>query len=118
MRISGPASSPCASDADLIPVASGSDTSREPTPEQAAVINAPDERLIVLAGPGTGKTFTLVARVSRLAATGSSPVVLSFTRAVVREMHHRLRDESVEAPRYVRPVTFDSFATRLLGGLP
>lgn len=91
----------------------------EPTAEQAAVIEAPAERrLVVLAGPGTGKTFTLVARVGKLAAAGESPLVLSFTRAVVGEMHRRLRDSGTDAARYVRPVTFDSFATRLLGAVP
>jgi hypothetical protein len=89
----------------------------EPTVEQAAVINTPaDRRLIVLAGPGTGKTFVLVRRVGALVAAGFTPLVLSFTRSVVREMHRRLRETGHGAARYVRPATFDSFATRFLTG--
>ena len=91
----------------------------EPTPEQTAAIDTPPDRpLIVLAGPGTGKTFTLIRRVAHLAAEGETPLVLSFTRAVVRELHRRLGEVDVEAARYVRPVTFDSFATRMLSSVP
>ena len=77
----------------------------------------PESQLLVLAGPGTGKTFTLVNRVGELVEAGRSPLVLSFTRAVVREVHRRLAGRRQGAARYVRPVTFDSFATRLLSGL-
>ena len=43
--------------------------------------------------------------------------MLSFTRAVVRELKARLRLTTGQV-RLVRPVTFDSFATRLLRELP
>ena len=90
-----------------------------PTPEQQAVVDvSADGAALVLAGPGTGKTFTLVARVGRLLEQGRQPLVLSFTRAVVRELHDRLRLTGSDAARYLRPVTFDSFATRMLSAIP
>jgi len=42
----------------------------EPTPEQVAVIEAPLEPLLVVAGAGSGKTETMTARVVHLVANG------------------------------------------------
>ena len=39
-----------------------------PTDEQQAIIDHKDGHLLVLAGPGSGKTFTLVERVQKLAS--------------------------------------------------
>ena len=98
-------------------IASGAVTGG-PTAEQRAVIDAPVEAgTLVLAGPGTGKTFTLVLRLERMLAENRRPLVLSFTRSVVRELHTRLGAAGAAA-RYVRPVTFDSLATRLLSSVP
>lgn len=90
------------------------------TPEQERVASAPPSaRLIVLAGPGTGKTHTLIARVRRLLKEHDSrPLVLSFTRAVIRELRTRLREDAPSGTGYVVPATFDSLATRLLSGVP
>jgi hypothetical protein len=93
------------------------------TQEQRAVVDAGlDERLLVLAGAGTGKTETLVARIRRLVADeelapGRELLVLSFSRAAVGEMRRRI-GLGVGRSRRVRPITFDSFATRLLASLP
>src|SRR4051794_5920905 len=86
---------------------------------QREIAEAPLEaRQLVLGGAGTGKTHVLAARIAHLIehddiAPGSELLVLSFTRAVVRELKLRLRQGSTQA-RLVRPVTFDSFATRFL----
>jgi hypothetical protein len=73
------------------------------------------ERLLVTAGPGTGKTHTLIARLAYLVEEAelraTDILVLSFSRAAVGEIRRRLG--GTEA-RYVTPLTFDSFATRLL----
>lgn len=89
-----------------------------PTAEQLAVIDLPPEaRVFVVAGPGTGKTWTLLQRAVKLADVHSlhagDLLVLSFTRAVVAEL--RRRDHALPDSSRVRPETFDSFATRLLG---
>lgn len=90
-----------------------------PTCEQQVVIDAPIAGgTVVLAGPGTGKTSTLIARVGRIVDEGGRPLVLSFTRAVVRELHDRLRLIPSTDARYLRPVTFDSFGTRMLSSIP
>ena len=36
----------------------------------------------------------------------------------MRELHERLRRTGTDAARYLRPVTFDSFATRMLSAIP
>lgn len=91
----------------------------ELTDEQQRIVNAsPKERILVTAGPGTGKTHTLIARLAALVEShGISPghelLVLSFSRAAVREIRIRLLTAGRDV-RYVRAYTFDSFATRLL----
>lgn len=93
------------------------------TEEQAAVVAAdPRSQSLTLAGPGTGKTHTLLARLGRLLENPDEErgqvLVLSFTRAVVAEIHERLQDTGVPGLVYLKPMTFDSFATRLLAGVP
>ena len=103
----------------LTPLSSEQSPEGPLTAEQQAAVDVPADRAtLVLAGPGTGKTFTLIARVDRLLQQGRQPLVLSFTRAVVRELHERLRRTGTDAARYLRPVTFDSFATRMLSAIP
>ena len=89
------------------------------TDEQRAVIEEhPSARVLVTAGPGTGKTYVLVHRIAALVerhdiAAGSEVLLLTFSRAAVGELRHRVRSLGGDA-RFVRAVTFDSFATRLL----
>lgn len=66
------------------------------TREQREIIEAHvDARLIVEAGPGTGKTAVACARVVNLIAkenvTPSSILMVSFTRTAVAEMKNRIR---------------------------
>ena len=44
-----------------------------PTDEQQAIIDHKDGHLLVLAGPGSGKTFVLVERVQKLVESGVEP---------------------------------------------
>lgn len=84
----------------------------------------PDQSLIVLAPPGTGKTHTVVGRVLFLLEKhglhpASELAVLCFTRAAVREITERLarlvEEEGYHDDlRFATIRTFDSFATRLL----
>lgn len=88
------------------------------TTEQREIVEAPPgERILVTAGPGTGKTHTLVARIGHLVEHHDLHpghiLALSFSRAAVGELQRRLRATGQDAGR-VAPVTFDSFATRLL----
>lgn len=67
----------------------------EPTVEQAAVIEAPMEPCLVVAGAGSGKTETMAARVVWLIANGwvrpEQVLGLTFTRKAAGELAGRIR---------------------------
>ncbi|GII52669.1 hypothetical protein Pth03_10580 [Planotetraspora thailandica] len=88
------------------------------TDEQRAVVEQPADALtLVTAGAGAGKTHTLVRRLDRLVAeadlSAGEILVLTFSRAAVRELRNRLSQYG-EAARHVRAQTFDSWALDLL----
>lgn len=88
------------------------------TEEQLAVVRQPSDALVlVTAAAGAGKTHTLVRRVEHLVGEeglGSGEIlVLTFSRAAVRELRHRLARYGDRAGR-VRAQTFDSWALDLL----
>jgi DNA helicase-2/ATP-dependent DNA helicase PcrA len=61
-------------------------------PEQLAVVTAPAEPTLVLAGAGSGKTHTLIHRVAHLVTQGLPPdqiLLITFTRKAAEEMIHR-----------------------------
>ncbi|GLZ81949.1 ATP-dependent DNA helicase [Actinorhabdospora filicis] len=66
-----------------------------PTPQQAAVIEAPLSPTIVVAGAGSGKTATMAARVVWLIANGfvrpEHVLGLTFTRKAAAELGQRVR---------------------------
>ncbi|KAE8764025.1 ATP-dependent helicase [Georgenia thermotolerans] len=66
-----------------------------PTDEQRAMIEAPLEPLLVVAGAGSGKTETMSARVVYLVANGlvaaEEVLGLTFTRKAAAELAHRVR---------------------------
>lgn len=94
------------------------------TVEQAEIIGLdPTERTVVNAGPGTGKTWTLIEKIKyMLSEFDTSPediLVLCFSRAAVEVIRNRLEiaAEHDELPLNWHEVdvrTFDSFATYLL----
>lgn len=80
-------------------------------------------RLLVDAGPGTGKTEMAALRMAGLIQAGLSPgqlLVLSFSRSAVRNLTRRLTrvmaaDERIlEELRHVSVRTFDSWSFRML----
>ncbi|MYS52908.1 UvrD-helicase domain-containing protein [Streptomyces sp. SID6013] len=92
------------------------------TDEQRAVVDLPwDTRLLVTAGAGSGKTHTVVRRLDALvghedpdeALEAGEILVLSFSRAAVRELRERISRHGDRARR-VRVQTFDSWAYQLL----
>jgi DNA helicase-2/ATP-dependent DNA helicase PcrA len=66
-----------------------------PTPEQTAIISAPVEPVLVVAGAGSGKTETMASRVVWLVANGYAHpdeiLGLTFTRKAAGELAHRVR---------------------------
>lgn len=89
------------------------------TTDQRAVVDCSlENRILVTAGPGAGKTHTLVSRIEHMVTSdadvaGQEVLSLSFSRAAVGELRRRLTALSSRGSR-VRSATFDSFATRLL----
>jgi superfamily I DNA/RNA helicase/RecB family exonuclease len=83
---------------------------------QRAVVDHPGGPLLVLAGPGTGKTTTLVEAVAARVAQGTDPeriLVLTFSRRAAVELRDRmaLRTGAARAPR---ATTFHSFCYALV----
>ncbi len=72
---------------------------------QQAAINAGPGPILVLAGPGTGKTQTLMGRIASLIEEGEPPrriLALTFTRRAAQEMRDRmkaLRGEDAQMPQ-------------------
>ncbi|HST85903.1 MAG TPA: ATP-dependent helicase, partial [Kineosporiaceae bacterium] len=98
-----------------------------PTPEQVAVIEAPLEPMLVIAGAGSGKTETMAARVVWLVANGfvepDQVLGLTFTRKAAGELAERIRARLrglyrrglISEPRPVAVSTYHSYAASVLG---
>jgi DNA helicase-2/ATP-dependent DNA helicase PcrA len=103
----------------------------EPTPDQAAVIQAPLAPMAVIAGAGSGKSETMAARVVWLVANGlvrpERVLGLTFTRKAAAELSDRVRrrlGQLREHDDLIDPVildgeptvsTYHAYAARLFG---
>ncbi len=93
------------------------DYDRELNEEQREVVLAGGGPLLVIAGAGSGKTRTLVYRVSRLIESGTDPsriVLLTFTNKASREMLRRVEALLTVDTRRLLGGTFHSVGNRLL----
>lgn len=99
-----------------------------PTPQQAAVIEAPLEPALVVAGAGSGKTETMANRVLWLLANGhvkaGEILGLTFTRKAAGELAQRIRERIEQlaslglVPEYdefekANVATYNSFANTI-----
>lgn len=84
------------------------------TEQQAILAHQPDQHARILAGPGTGKSATLVAWLGDLSDGAESPKLklLTFTRAATAELAGKVLDH--EALAAERPSTVHSFAISVL----
>ncbi len=86
--------------------------------QQAQVVAHPGGPLLVLAGPGTGKTTTLVeAVVDRVERRGLAPeqvLVLTFSRKAAQELRERVAARLGRTTRGALAMTFHSYAFALL----
>ncbi len=83
-----------------------------PNQHQQAAIQAEGRRILVAAGPGTGKTFTLVSRLARLLEQGADPagiVAITFTNRAAEELQERLIKRCGDGARQVFVGTFHRF---------
>jgi DNA helicase II / ATP-dependent DNA helicase PcrA len=102
-----------------------------PTPEQSAVISAPLEPRLVVAGAGSGKTATMSDRVVWLVANGhlapDEVLGVTFTRKAAGELAHRINrkldllaesgieiEGTEEAPARASVSTYHSYAHTLV----
>jgi superfamily I DNA/RNA helicase/RecB family exonuclease len=83
---------------------------------QRAVVDHRDGPLLVLAGPGTGKTTTLVETVARRVARGTDPariLVLTFSRKAAVELRDRMAAR-LGSTRGPQATTFHSYCYALV----
>jgi superfamily I DNA/RNA helicase len=100
----------------------GAVSSFVPDRDQEAAVSYGGRCALIIAGPGTGKTATLTARIARLIREGRDPssiLALSFTVKAAEELRERIaRTISKEAAAGITAATFHSFCCALLREQP
>ena len=89
-------------------------------PHQQAIVQAPaDSNMLVLAGPGSGKTKVVVHRCAYLARVERVPsfsiLVLCFNHSTSVELRRRLKDLLGDDARSIAVQTYHGLALRLVG---
>jgi len=87
-------------------------------PAQQQAVKAIEGPVMVIAGPGTGKTQTLTARIAQILKTTDTPadgiLAMTFTDAAAREMRERLAAAIGPAAYYVNIQTFHAFCSGII----
>lgn len=84
--------------------------------DQQKAVDCKDNKILCLAGAGTGKTFTMLQRISKMVSDGVSPnsiLVLTFTNAAALEMKSRYQ-ESHKMQKCPEFRTFHAFCYAIL----
>jgi DNA polymerase III epsilon subunit family exonuclease len=86
--------------------------------KQQYAVKSPQQPVIVLAGPGTGKTRVLVARIvyliEHLNIKANNILALTFTNKAADEMKNRLYDLNEEQGKKITAGTIHGFALNIL----
>lgn len=97
-------------------------TPRDPTDEQRAAIEAPQGPVLVVAGPGAGKTFCLIGRIGyHITSHGIAPdriLALTFTNKAADEIAERLGRELGANGRMVARGTLHARCLQILRKWP
>lgn len=107
-------------DAVLLPpyAPNAPDQLHAPSPDQQLAINALEKHVHVVAGPGTGKTTTLIHRVKKLIEVDRiSPrkiLVLTFSNKAAAELVDRLQRAGVKGASEIWAGTFHAFGLEFL----
>jgi superfamily I DNA/RNA helicase len=89
----------------------------EPKPAQKRAVDSDEPVSLIEAGPGTGKTTTLLLRLRRVIASGVSPeriVILTFSNKAARELVERARAGAIPGADRVWIGTFHAFGLEFL----
>lgn len=89
----------------------------KPTPAQQPAVDSDAPVSLIEAGPGTGKTTTLLLRLRRLIAAGADPesiVILTFSNKAARELVERARAGGICGADRVWIGTFHAFGLEFL----
>src|ERR1051325_2811821 len=82
-----------------------------------AIASSNERRIRVVAGPGAGKTFTLMRKIARLLEGGVSPdriLLVTFTRTAAHDLRKELMNLGVQGAEQVKAGTLHSFCFRIL----
>ena len=85
--------------------------------EQRLAVETTEGPVLVIAGPGSGKTRVITTRVSHLINNGVNPYnigVLTFTNKAAKEIKERLEKEFHLDPHNLTTGTFHSFCSKVL----
>ena len=94
----------------------------KPNEKQQLAIRAIDGQVMVLAGPGTGKTFTIIERIKYMIKHEKiSPeriLCMTFSEAAASEMKTRLEKEIGQAAYSVKIDTYHAFCSEIIREYP
>ncbi|WP_300460066.1 UvrD-helicase domain-containing protein [Desulfobacula sp.] len=87
-------------------------------PQQQQAVESSARAMVIQAGPGTGKTRTLTAKIayliSKKAVDPSSILALTFTNKAARQLEQRVEKYMTQTNTPVLAATFHSFCLKLL----
>ena len=88
-------------------------------PAQRAAADSPPGPILIIGGPGTGKTHTLIGRIISLLKKGVSPhniTYLTFSARGADEVRHKLGDlkTTSDASRHIFTGTFHAYSSNFL----
>ena len=92
-------------------------TEIKPNAKQQECIDNIDGKYLVLAGPGTGKTFTIIQRIKAMlerGIDGNKILCLTFTDAAANEMKSRLEKELNVLSVDVNIFTYHGFCCNII----
>ena len=92
-----------------------------PNKRQQECIDLIEGSVMVLAGPGTGKTFTVIERIKNMLLQGivaSKILCLTFSEAAASEMKKRLYDKMGQEASGVNIYTYHSFCFEVMQNNP